>query len=149
MSLAVSESDDPILLGQVLFYNLTVTNLDPDAASGVVVTVSLPAGTNFTTSLSSSQCASGALPNTVTCTVGSVAGSASSSIIIAARVPETMVAGALIDFSASVAATQTDPALANNSTNAQTTIGANSVVYEDDFTDGSNGQWSGVGLSEK
>jgi hypothetical protein len=50
--------------------------------------------------------------------------------------------GTQLNFSASLTATESDPQAGNNTTSAQTTVRASNVIYEDDFSGGSSGQWS-------
>jgi uncharacterized repeat protein (TIGR01451 family) len=97
--------------GESFTYTVTVTNLGPDAASGVEVTDLLPAGVTYasdTPSQGSYESATGLW------TVGSIAAADSATLAIAATV-DPGTAGATITNSASVtAADQGDPVSANN-----------------------------------
>jgi uncharacterized repeat protein (TIGR01451 family) len=57
LSIAKSDSPDPVNVGSVLTYTIQVRNLGPDAASGVTVTDRLPKGVDFVSAAATSgQC---------------------------------------------------------------------------------------------
>jgi uncharacterized repeat protein (TIGR01451 family) len=47
LEITISDSPDPVLLGELLTYTITVTNHGPEDASGVVVTASAPGSADF------------------------------------------------------------------------------------------------------
>ncbi len=47
VSIAVVDSPDPVLVGMNLVYALTIANVGPSPATGVIVTNNLPAGATF------------------------------------------------------------------------------------------------------
>jgi len=125
LSIAKSDSPDPVDTGATLTYVLAVNNAGPDPASYLVVTDTLPAGTTF-------QCASGSgacgaadgwtcneAAGMVTCTRTSLAVGAAPNIIIMVTAP---AAGGTINNTASVTSTAADPSAANI-TNAKLTRG--------------------------
>ncbi len=68
LSLAKSDTPDPVAAGSILAYALTVNNAGPDTASNVKITDTLPAGTTYVSGPGSCTSASGV----VNCTVGSI-----------------------------------------------------------------------------
>lgn len=68
LSLAKSDSADPVTAGQTLTYTLTVTNNGPMASTGSSISDPLPAGTSFVSS--PDGCAENA--GTVTCPIGAL-----------------------------------------------------------------------------
>lgn len=117
-----------VLAGTNLTYNITVANAGPDPATSLVLTDPLPAGSLF---VSGSQdtgpafsCTTPAVGTngTVTCTIASFASGASASFTLVIYVPADAVSGGVGSNTATVAATETDPNLADNSSTASTTI---------------------------
>ena len=117
--LAVTKTDlaDPVLAGDDVTYAITVTNLGPSQASGVVVTDTLPGSVTFvsaTPSLGSCSQAAGV----VTCPLGVVPfpGTATVTIVVT-----TTIDGPITD-TATVSATTPDPVPGNDSDNETTTV---------------------------
>jgi len=98
-------------------YIIHVTNLGPGAASNVVMTDVLPAGSLFLSAVPSQGTCSGT--TTITCTFGSVAAGFGASVFLAIRTPETV---GPFSNTATVAATEPDPDAANNSSTAVITL---------------------------
>ena len=71
LSLTKTDSPDPVLVGQQVTYDLTVDNAGPRAATGTVVTDTLPAGMIFD-SATPSQGMCSHTSGTVTCQLGTV-----------------------------------------------------------------------------
>jgi uncharacterized repeat protein (TIGR01451 family) len=93
-------------VGQPVTYSLTVANNGPAAATGVVLTDTLPAASTFVSA--SAGCTHNA--GTVTCAIGPLANGASVQVQIVAQ---PTAAGGATNF-ASVAAAETDPLSFNN-----------------------------------
>ena len=68
-------------------YTLTATNLGPNAATGVTVTNTLPAGFTFVSAAPSGICSTAGQPVVVTCNVGSLANGANAVISIQVAIP--------------------------------------------------------------
>jgi uncharacterized repeat protein (TIGR01451 family) len=105
-----------VYLGDSFSYTLTVSNGGPTAASNVTVTDTLPVETVFQSATPSQGSCSGT--TTVTCDLGSIASGGSASITIGVQ---AMALGTASN-TASVAATEPDPDLANNSSTVSTTV---------------------------
>jgi uncharacterized repeat protein (TIGR01451 family) len=117
LSLAKSDSPDPLPVGGTLTYNLTVHNNGPSGATGVTLTDNLPAGVTYQSS-SSSQGSCGHSAGVVTCNLGSLVngGTATASITVTPQSDGT------ITNTATVAGAETDPVAPNNGASAQTTV---------------------------
>jgi uncharacterized repeat protein (TIGR01451 family) len=117
--LAVSLMDvpDPVVLNSNLTYRITVTNLGPSLATGVVLNHALPAGVI----LQSSNTTQGTITvsgNNVICNLGSLVKNARAVVTL---VVTPTVAGT-ITANSSVASSQTDPNPANNVASTTTLV---------------------------
>jgi uncharacterized repeat protein (TIGR01451 family) len=117
LSLAKSDSPDPVLAGELLSYTLTVNNGGPSNATDVMITDTLPSGVAFD-SASASQGSCTEQAGTVTCDVGTIADGATVTATINVR-PQT---DGTITNTASVTSSKPDPASANNQASAETTV---------------------------
>ncbi len=117
--LALSKTDDidPIGVHRDLTYTLTVSNAGPSNAAGVALTDTLPAGVSFVSSTPGSPTCTHS-SGTVTCNLGALAASASTSATI---VVSTEATGSQVN-NASVSASTSDPTAGNNSASATTTV---------------------------
>ena len=140
LALSVVDADDPVLAGATLTYTLTAENLDVDAASGVVMTAQLPQGVDFLAAESDAACS--AQGQTLTCPVGSLSGSQSVSVVIAAAVHTNLPAGTRLAFSAEVSANETDANPGNNQATGETTVRITNAVYSNDFETSVGSEWS-------
>jgi uncharacterized repeat protein (TIGR01451 family) len=111
LALAVTASPTPVLANGTLQYALDVTNLGPNAASGITVTDSLPAGNVVFVSASGSGWTCALSGQVVSCTRPSLLVGAAPTIAIVVRVPSE--ATLLVD-TATVASTSSDLTSANN-----------------------------------
>lgn len=114
LSVAVADSADPAERGQQLTYTLTATNAGPDAASGVELSDTLPAGVQFVGAAPGCTNTSGV----VTCSVGALPSGASTSRTISVR--PTGLGG--LSNTATASADTGDPDSADNSDTEQTTV---------------------------
>ncbi len=112
------DSPDPVAAGAILTYTAQAKNLvGPDDASGVTLTLNLPAGVFFV-SASASQGSCAQASGVVSCNVGNLpeGSSASVTVQVEPQLPGTLNATAV------VSATEGDPVPGNNSASAQTTV---------------------------
>ncbi len=117
VAVSLADSPDPVSLGGNLTYAITVTNIGPAGATGVVVTNLLPV-TATLVSVTPSQGAVTTNGNMVVCELGAMAGNASASVTIVATTTST---GTLTN-QVSVSRSDADAYLANNSAVAVTAV---------------------------
>lgn len=109
LNVAKTASSATFTPNQQITFTISVTNGGPVAATGVVVTDTLPAGLTFVSVTSATASCGGT--TTVTCTIPALAVSASATISLVASASGTTP----ITNVASVAANESDPVPANNS----------------------------------
>lgn len=134
LSITKSDSVDPVTPDGTLTYTLTVTNNGPDLAENVVITESLPADVTFVSTSGCSEDPSG-VP---TCTLGTLAASASAMVTVQVTVNND--ATGTLSNTASVASTTSDPNMADNSATELTTVqdmppSADLVITKSDSVD--------------
>jgi uncharacterized repeat protein (TIGR01451 family) len=115
--------------GNDITYTVTVTNNGPSTANSVSWSDTLPAGTTF---VSESQttgptftCTTGA---TVSCSIASLAPSASATFSVVVHVASSTPNGSTISNTATVTSTTADPTPGNNSSTVATTISTSADV---------------------
>lgn len=116
MSIAISDSPDPIVAGNVLTYSITLTNNGPDGATNVSVTDALPSNVQFVSADSTQGSCTGS--TTVTCDLGGVANGATAGVTIRVR----PASAGSVSNTASVTATEADPTASNNTVTSSTTV---------------------------
>ncbi len=116
LGITKTDSPDPVSPGGTLTYTLVANNNGPDASTGATITDVLPAGVTF--SSASPGCVNNS--GTVTCTVGPLANSGSQSFTITTTV---MASSGTLTNTATITANESDPAAANNSSTATTSVG--------------------------
>ena len=117
LAATVTDSPDPIVIGNAVTYSGLVFNRGPATASGVTVTNLLPAGVTFV----SANCSQGTCTQAagiVTCNLGSISAGTSARVAFTVNAP---TAG-LLTNAMSVAGNETDLQPANNSAVAMTTV---------------------------
>lgn len=125
-----SDSPDPVIAGEELFYTVTVSNDGPDEAVGVVVVDDLPDEVQFLDVEEADpgiDCTYDSSTHRVTCTAGDLANGESTSFVIKTRVlSDTVEAendGTLrIENAVSASAASVDDDLSNNSDTEQTFV---------------------------
>jgi uncharacterized repeat protein (TIGR01451 family) len=119
LSLAMSDSPDPVGSGAPLAYTIQVTNLGPSASSGMTVTDTLPPQLTFVSATPGSPTCTFA-SGTVTCDLGALAPAAVHTLTVHVTV-NTGVLGP-ISNTAAVAGNETDPVPGNDSDTETTQV---------------------------
>jgi len=128
LAIVKTDSPDPVGVGQFITYRLTVTNNGPAIATNVTINDPLPAQVNFISANTSiGACSGGA---TINCSLGTleVGNSQFVDVIVQANTTGT------VTNTATVSGIETDPVPANNSSTANTTVLAVTLVRLRDFT---------------
>jgi uncharacterized repeat protein (TIGR01451 family) len=116
LSVSLSGTPDPVVVGQQLTYSMGVANAGPAAATDVVASEVLPVGVTFVAATpTTGTCAQAA--GVVTCSIGGLGSGASASVSVVVTPTQPGSVGA----SASVSGAQPDANSANNSASATTT----------------------------
>jgi uncharacterized repeat protein (TIGR01451 family)/CSLREA domain-containing protein len=119
VSVTLSDSPDPVTVGQNLTYMAVITNNGPGGANGVALVDSLPTGVNFvSTLLNDGTCKQSA--GTVYCWVGYLASGEQTILTLVV----TPVSAGSISNTIMASGYETDPNAANNSFTASTTVNA-------------------------
>ncbi|MEZ5439931.1 MAG: Calx-beta domain-containing protein [Lysobacterales bacterium] len=120
LAIVMTAAPDPVTAGLQLVYTATVSNAGPAAASGVSVSLSLPAGASFVSgSVSDGGTCAGAGP--VICNFASnLLSGANGSVTVTVAVPPSALAA--LQASATVSSATTDPNAANDTANLSTTV---------------------------
>ncbi|MBI5140874.1 MAG: DUF1566 domain-containing protein [Nitrospirae bacterium] len=118
LSVVGTGGPSPALVSENISYTLTVANNGPDAASGVILTNNLPAGTVFV-SAASTQGTCAESGGVVSCSIGDMTKLANVTVDIVLQAP---VSAGDISNTASVACDTTDPDLVNNSVAIGTSV---------------------------
>ncbi len=116
LAITKTRTSGPVVPGQDVTWQITVTNGGPSVATGVVVTDDvIDALTGVTATATAGTCTvtnGGANPNLVRCDLGDVAPGASITLTVSGRVPADYTGA--VGNTASVSATTPDPVAANN-----------------------------------
>jgi uncharacterized repeat protein (TIGR01451 family) len=128
VAIVKTDSPDPVGVGQLVTYRLTVTNNGPAIATNVTVNDVLPASMGFISVKPSIGTCSGT--TTISCSLGTLPVGNSQFIDL---IVQSTITGS-ISNTATVTATETDPVPANNSSTAVTQVLAVTLVRLRDFT---------------
>jgi uncharacterized repeat protein (TIGR01451 family) len=134
LSIAKTDSPDPVVISNNITYTLTVTNNGPSPAAGIVINDPLPANVTFVsvTAPAGSTCTTPAVggTGTVNCALpGMLASGANVAIMIVVQAPAT---AGTVNNTATVTSAITDPTPANNSATAVTTV--TTILPSTDFS---------------
>jgi uncharacterized repeat protein (TIGR01451 family) len=123
--LAVSQTATPTpgLITQPLTYSITVSNNGPNAASGVVLTDTLPANTSFVSASASEGQVPTQAAGVVTANLGTVAANSVATVLVTV-VPSATSFPSVVNM-VSVSSPTNDPNLGNNTSSLTTTVAAN------------------------
>ncbi|MBI2566331.1 MAG: SBBP repeat-containing protein [Candidatus Schekmanbacteria bacterium] len=116
---AIAEDADPVLAGGPLRYTLTARNLGELAATGAVLTATLPEGVVLVSATPSQGECSGTAP--LTCALGGIAAGGTATVELELTAP---AAPGSVTLTAAAAADQADPRDDNDSASATTAIAA-------------------------
>src|SRR6185503_14243940 len=111
LALAMVTTPPVANVNQALTYTLTVDNLGPNHANGVIVTNMLPPGVNFL-GFNASQGACSEAGGIVTCALGPIQSGGQASVVVVISAPSAV--GPLVANAGVSAAAPPDPNLANN-----------------------------------
>lgn len=133
VSVTMTDAPDPVFPGAGLTYAITVTNAGPDAATALVLTNTLPAGTTFASLVSPAgwTCVTPAVgaSGTVTCSAATLAAAANAAFTLSVTVDAGTPGGTVLSNTASIAAASGDPSLADNSATTTTTVQTPPAVF--------------------
>ncbi|WP_198284585.1 beta-propeller fold lactonase family protein [Beggiatoa alba] len=131
---AITATPDPVLVGNLISYNTTITNNGTDSATAVVLTQTLESTVSFV-STSNSNCAHNA--GVITCNLGTIANAQTQTITIVAQ-PNGLGS---IGFTAKIASDSADPNTANNTKTLTSQVTTpTTLIYVENLRDGSNAQ---------
>ncbi len=120
LSIAVTDSPDPVGTGADLTYTLSVANAGPSVAQALTVSDVLPAGASFISAIGTNwTCA--AAGQQVTCTTPTLPIGTAPPLVISVTAPGV---DSTITNTASVSTTTLDPVSNNNTASATTTVNA-------------------------
>ncbi len=116
LSVSMTDAPDPVGVGALLTYTITVSNGGPSTATGVTVADTLPAGVALVSAIPSQGTCTGASP--VSCVLGSLASGNSATVIVKV----TTGGAGTITNDVQVTGDQTDSASGNNTASVTTTV---------------------------
>lgn len=120
LTMALTDSPDPVIAGNQLTYLATLTNVGPSDAQAASITLPLPVGTTFVSVMPSAGGACNAVSPVVCTWAGATApAGVRSATIVALVAPAT---SGPLSATATAASTTTDPVPGNNTANAATAV---------------------------
>jgi uncharacterized repeat protein (TIGR01451 family) len=120
LGVTLVDSADPVLVGDSFNYDLTVSNVGPDPATGVTLALSLPAETAFVSAPAGCAHSGEASDGTVTCDIGDLAVEGSAALTVSVQALVSGETPALA--TATVDSNEVDANLSNNQASEETTI---------------------------
>ena len=128
LGITVTAAPDPVVTGSTVTYTLTVTNSQSGAATGVLVTDTLPTGTTLVSCTSTGVGVCGGTSTVPTVAFTSIAGGASETITLVAQVDCAIANGTALLDSATVATAVADLNPGNDSASVTVTASNPSPV---------------------
>jgi uncharacterized repeat protein (TIGR01451 family) len=152
LTLAITDTPDPVTPGTNVTYVATSTNNGPGPVSDVNISVPLAAGTLFVSSTPSAGgvCTTPAVGanGTVSCNfAGTTASAGTNSVTVIASVPASTAPGGTLTVNATTASTPPDLNTANNGATASTVVGAASADLAAGLTDSPDPVTAGTNLT--
>ncbi|HZQ47205.1 MAG TPA: proprotein convertase P-domain-containing protein, partial [Verrucomicrobiae bacterium] len=118
LALGMGSGPNPVILGNLLTYSMTVTNNGPNTATGIALSQTLPSSVQIVSTSASQGIVTTNSGNTVTCNLGTLFAGQTATVTVVVF-PE--VAGTIFS-TATVGAQQTDFNLANNTVTLGTVV---------------------------
>lgn len=133
LSIAKSDSPDPVVAGEELTYTIVVTNDGPSTATDVKVTDTLPAGTSFVSGVDGNGATVCALVQaaTVVCDLGTMGPGTSKTVYLTVFVDPSVPDGATLTNTATVSSPTPDPNGANNTDQETTDVDTSAELWLD------------------
>jgi large repetitive protein len=147
LTMALTDSPDPVVAGTQLTYTATVSNGGPSDAQNVSFALPLAAGTSF---VSATPSAGGTCTNVspVTCTwAGATTPMGNRSATIVVLVAANVANGTNLSATATASSATTDPNAANNAATATTAVIAQADIAMTAFTDSPDPVTAGTNLT--
>ncbi len=144
LAVSMTASPTPVFVSSAITYTIQITNLGLAAGTGVSVVDTLPStlvGASATTTSGSCGAATGGTPNTITCSLGTVAYPLATPITITVTGTTSGTANTMTNVAA-VSTTGTDPVSGNNSVTVLTVV--QPLVCATPGKDGAGGALTGV-----
>lgn len=121
ISIGISPVVASVNVGTPAIYNMTVSNAGPSNATGISITVPVPANTTFDAGNSDPGCSG---TTSITCTVANVNSGFTSANVPVSFIPDSNAVG-LLSLTATTSSANFDPSTANNTaTNTAVTVNA-------------------------
>ncbi|MGE4073842.1 MAG: hypothetical protein AB7E72_21940 [Lysobacterales bacterium] len=121
LSLTLADAPDPVTAGTQISYAAVVSNAGPSVATGVNLTMPVPAGTSFASGSVSGGGSCAGSP--IVCSfAGSMAPGSSRNVTLLLDVAPSVLAGTVINATATVASATQDPVAANNTASTSTNV---------------------------
>jgi uncharacterized repeat protein (TIGR01451 family) len=136
LTIAITDSPDPVTMGSDFNYTITVTNNGPSEAAGVIIRDQLPSEVSFVSATPSQGSCSA--ENDLSCALGRLANGSSATVTVTLN----PTAGGSVTNSANVSSHLSDSDATNNSVTMSTMV---NVTLSDDNLSGNSGTESGFG----